>query len=158
MDYRKDFFYKTFTPCDERRLAEIEKMLGRELPAGYRELLRQTGGGILSEDRDNVPISALGEGFSELVEVVLGNIDGIYDISDSPDFMGPESWSAPEGLLIFAFSGRGPGASFGINYDIPEFPSMSIIYVVVEAGNEMTKVADSFDEFMGMLTKYEHYE
>lgn len=66
--------------------------------------------------------------------------------------MGEDGWGAPEELLIFAFSGFGPGQSFGINYGLEQFPPLSIIYVFVESDNEMAKVADSFEEFMGMLT------
>lgn len=66
--------------------------------------------------------------------------------------MGEDGWGAPDELLIFAFSINGPGESFGINYGLEKFPQLSIIYVDIEADNEMAKVADSFEEFMGMLT------
>ena len=35
---------------------------------------------------------------------------------------------------------------------------MSIVYVFLDSDNEMVKVADSFEEFMGMLTTYDEVE
>lgn len=152
MDYTTGFFYKTYTPCSEQRLAEIEESLGLRLPEGYRELLRQTGGGVFDESQKwCVPMDFYEDEYSVGLGQILGN-DSFDSLEDSPDLMGEDGWGAPEELLIFAFSGFGPGQSFGINYGLEQFPPLSIIYVFVESDNEMAKVADSFEEFMGMLT------
>lgn len=95
------------------------------------------------------------------MENILGNTDSDLDsnsIVGSPEHMGPEVWGASEGLLIFAYCGNGPVSSFGINYGLKEFPPLSIIYDDVELGNELAKVADSFEEFMGMLTTDDEVE
>ncbi|AWT25193.1 hypothetical protein Csp1_03690 [Corynebacterium provencense] len=152
MDYTTGFFYKTFTPCSERRLTEIEDSLGVNLPESYRELLQQTGGGYFGESQKwRVPMGFYKNDYSVGLGQILGN-DSIDSLEDSPDLMGEDGWGAPNELLIFAFSINGPGESFGINYGLEQFSQLSIIYVDIEADNEMVKVADSFEEFMGMLT------
>lgn len=158
MDYTSGYFRETFTPCSERRLAEIEESLGLRLPEGYRELLRQTGGGDLDEKQKYcVPMDSFQDGYWAGLGTILGN-DRIWSLEDSPEHMGEDGWGAPSEILVFAYSNSGPNESFGINYGLQEFPFMSIVYVFVDSDNEMVKIADSFEDFMGMLTTYDEVE
>lgn len=158
MDYTKGFFREFYTPCSEQRLAEIEESLGLQLPEEYRELLRQAGGGDIDEGgKYIVPMDFYDDDYWAALGSILGN-DNIYSLEDSPENMGRNGWGAPEGVLIFAYSNSGPMESFGINYNLAEFPLYSILYIFVEQGNEMVKLADSFEEFMGMLITYEELD
>lgn len=85
--------------------------------------------------------------------MVLGNAPGIDSIEDAEFFNDPEGWAVPEGLLAFGFSSLGPGHSFAINYGREEFPLHSIIFIDIENDRDMFKLADSFEDFMGLLVK-----
>ncbi|WP_141331829.1 SMI1/KNR4 family protein, partial [Corynebacterium variabile] len=152
MDYTTGYFRETFTPCSEQRLTEIEESLGLQLPEGYRELLRQTGGGDFDYSLNLwAPLESYKKGYWVAIDKILGNHE-VWSIEKSPEDMGIDGWGAPGELLIFGFSTSGPNESFGINYGLQEFPLMSIVYVFLDSDNEIVKVADSFEEFMGMLT------
>ncbi|WP_291476198.1 SMI1/KNR4 family protein [Corynebacterium sp.] len=43
------------SPCTDADIDAVENRLGRRIPASYRELLRETGGGVLDDDHRVYP-------------------------------------------------------------------------------------------------------
>lgn len=154
----QDFMLYLGQPCGPDRIAEIERNVGRELPADYAQFIMETGGGYLNSEHefllgDFLPTDPI----CVSVEQILGN--GVVDDSmegslDHPTFGGPsiaETWEYPDEALLFAISNAGPHVVYMINYELPEYPVHSI--VVFNSEKDSGLVAESFTEFMGMLTK-----
>lgn len=155
----KDFLSYVGQPCGSDRIAEIERNVGRKLPADYAQFIMDTGGGYLNSEHrflagGFLPTDPVGLSILE----VYGN--GVLENSacislDDPDSGGPviaRIWEYPDEALLFAIEEGGPHVVFMINYDLPEYPVHSI--VAFNDDKDSGLVAQSFTEFMSMLGKF----
>lgn len=167
--YKKICFWETFVPCSEARLKEIEDHLGVELPEGYRNLLRQIGGGEVDEDEATY-VHVCGDYWANL-GTIMGNVEGMgrhyslsvkniletFDIFNASEYEG--GWGVPEGFLVFGFALGAPGEAFAISYRSDIFPSNSIVWMNLEARmvepHEFIKIADTFDDFCENILTFE---
>ena len=154
-DYSTLFEYPA-QPADEQRIREIEHGLGRRLPDDYTRLLSQTGGGSLSESTCYLPEIELPDG--DVIDVAVNSIYGNgttsnnsnVDLLEQAAFL-MEEWDIPREVLLCADSEDGMHQCFVINYDLPEFPAGSVLYLDTDPDGERVLVADSFDNFLAEL-------
>lgn len=151
MNLPDDLFYRQGTPCDEARIAEIERNIQLELPDSYRELLMATGGGELSEkyslsrrycDDDEVPL----EGFN----TIFGNgqfSDTMRINLDSDARVIAKEWEYPRWGLFFATGYDTTHTPLILNVINPKFPKGSILYFESDL-DELYVVYANFDEFL----------
>lgn len=163
MDNYSNLFQRTGVPCDDARIDEIENTLGRQLPQGYRELIKTTGGGYLRTatcfiSNINSP-DADPEGLA--VDEIFGNGTTKYgdriDLADQATFLMDE-WELPEEVLLFTTSDDGMHQCFVINYDLPEYPKGSILYLNTDPGGDIALVANTFTEFINALGPTPNYD
>ncbi|MGP9724977.1 SMI1/KNR4 family protein [Corynebacterium sp. AOP40-9SA-29] len=152
----KKLFLYPAKPCSFLKIWYIEARLGKRLPAGYRRLIRATGGGELRRAYSFVPGGFAPHTSEDGVVLyrILGNGETTngeenYLHREAPELI--EDWELPKGVLPFAESETDVDC-FVINYRLPDFPRRSILHLDPEVGTEPVKVADSFDDFLAMLT------
>ena len=110
----QDFLSYVGQPCGSDRIAEIERNVGRKLPADYAQLIMDTGGGYLNSEHDYLaggflPTDPVGLS----VELIYGN--GVLENStrislDDLTFGGlaiAKTWDYPGEALLFAIEGVG---------------------------------------------------
>ncbi len=154
-DYSTLFEYPA-KPADEQRIREIERGLGRRLPDAYARLLSETGGGSLSMNACYLPEIELPDG--DVIEVAVDSIYGNgttsnnsnVDLLEQAAFL-MEEWEIPREVLLCADSEDGMHQCFVINYDLPDFPAGSILYLDTDPDGAKVLVADSFDDFLAQL-------
>lgn len=163
MDNYSNLFQRTGVPCDDARIDSIENTLGRQLPQAYRELIKTTGGGYLRTatcfiSNINSP-DADPEGLA--VDEIFGNGTTKYgdriDLADQATFLMDE-WELPEEVLLFTTSDDGMHQCFVINYDLPEYPKGSILYLNTDPGGDIALVANTFTEFINTLGPTPNYD
>lgn len=163
MDNYSNLFRRTGVPCDDARIDEIERTLGRQLPQAYRELIKTTGGGYLRSAtcfiaNINSP-DADPEGLA--VAQIFGNGTTKYgdriDLASRATFLMDE-WELPEEVLLFTTSDDGMHQCFVINYDLPEYPQGSILYLNTDPGGDIALVANTFTEFINALGPTPDYD
>ena len=77
------------SPCDEARIAEIEKNLQRKLPESYARFIMETGGGYPNSTHDLLPGDYLwSEAGGATIEKIYGN--GILSNGDHNSIDHPE--------------------------------------------------------------------
>lgn len=155
-----DLFLYPGQPAGEDRLLEIECAIGRRLPDDYRTLIRETGGGTLSQDRCVLP--RLPHGAQGLAtEDIFGNgrttQDTNVDLATHAAFL-MEEWEIPDEVLLFATTEDGMHNCFVINYDLPDHPVGAVLHLDSDPGGAMTRVADSVTDFLNALEPYDQEE
>ena len=139
------------SPCDEARIAEIEKNLQRKLPESYARYPNST--------HDLLPGDYLwSEAGGATIEKIYGN--GILSNGDHNSIDHPEHgadciariWEYPDEALLFAIGSGGPHVVFMINYDLEEYPLHSILCINDEM--DIGLAANSFEEFVANLTEW----
>ena len=147
------------SPCDEARIAEIEKNLQRKLPDSYAKFIMETGGGYPNSTHDLLPGDYLwSEAGGATIEQIYGN--GILSNGDHNSIDHPEHgadciarvWGYPGEALLFAIGSGGPHVVFMINYDLEEYPLHSILCINDEM--DIGLAANSFEEFVANLTEW----
>ena len=145
------------SPCDEARIAEIERNLQRKLPDSYARFIMETGGGYPNSDHNLLPGDYVcTDPGGVVISQILGN--GVLSNDDrnsidDPDFGAPlaKEWGYPDGALLLAKGIDGMHVVFMINYDFEEYPLHSILCFNDEMDGGVA--ANSFEEFFASLTK-----
>ncbi|MEJ5928446.1 SMI1/KNR4 family protein [Corynebacterium sp. H128] len=155
----KKYFDSLGTPANAKRIKDIEAALGRELPAAYRDVIKQTGGGQLAEkycmitgiDSDNVDPEGI------MIDCILGNghtdSGTNLDLAEYAPFLMDE-WDLPNGVLLCAISEDGMHQCFAINYELAEFAPLGVLYIDTDPDGEILQIADSFEDFLSMLAPH----
>ena len=154
-----DLFLYPGQPAGEDRLLEIECAIGKRLPDDYRTLIRETGGGTLKLAKCVMPgLPGAAEGLA--TEDIFGNgrttRDMNVDLATQATFL-MEEWEIPREVLLFATTEDGMHNCFVINYDLPEYPKGSILYLNTDPGGDIALVANTFTEFINALGPTPNY-
>lgn len=141
-------------PCDEARLANIESTLGKVLPPRYREVIMTTGGGILGINTRVILDSHSSSRDDEVfhIDQMWGNGATTNGSDNNIDSVVPflaDEYQIPDSVLLFATSNSGMHGYFVINYYLEGYPPGSVLYVDDEINGQITKISDTFDQFIG---------
>lgn len=142
--WQEDNDYYKLPPLSEGDIKMVEKLFKVKLPDSYLNILMvQNGGHIIY---NAFPIE---DSYIEAEYIYgIGEMNGILS---SPYFI--KEWEMPEGLILF----NGDGHTW-IAFDYRDVSSNPPIVYVDNDSNEITKIADSFNEFLGGLyTEEEEY-
>ena len=153
-----DMFDVPASPCGDSRIDEIEKNIGRRLPKSYRELIKSTGGGIVSSKVAKLPMRIVRDPDEDawFLDRIYGNGalrdgDGEDIALDSPYLRGLiHEYGISDKLLVFCEMEGGLDECLAINYGMLRYPPHSIILVDSEVGKTKL-VARSFSSFLGRL-------
>lgn len=137
---------------------EMENELGRELPREYVDFLKQTGGGEpLFENRLLVKSDpAAGIDICCSVDNFFGNGPDRIGHSNDLDYYGiylMDEWLISTDYLLVADTESGMHECFVMNYYNSKFKKYSILYLETDFPDEAVKVADSFADFLKILTR-----
>ncbi|MBC2682342.1 SMI1/KNR4 family protein [Corynebacterium anserum] len=149
-------------PCGILRIRSIEKKIGRKLPADYKKFIMKTGGGCLSLKNTYLfgVLLPSGEELEANVEIILGNDptgETDFDLAEAGEYF-TEEWEIPSDVLLIGNTEAGMHECFVINYDLPEFPRHSVLYLDNDIPGEFTLIARSFSEFLSMLAPDSDYD
>lgn len=143
-------------PCNEQRMVEVERNLGRRLPSDYRAFVMATGGGCVNPQRFYIPGGFLPDEPGGVdVFCIYGN--GTLPNGHCNDLDHPETgvvalgrnWLYPPQALVFAKSSAGGHLVYLLNYEFEEFPLHTVL-VANSAGN-IGFLAASFSDFLHLL-------
>lgn len=160
-----DMFDVPASPCGDSRIDEIEKNIGRRLPKSYRELIKSTGGGIVSSEAAKLPMRSVRDPDEDawFLDRIYGNGslrdgDGEDIALDSPYLRGLiHEYGISDKLLVFCELEGGLDECLAINYGMLRYPPHSIILVDSEVGKTKL-VARSFSSFLNRLREEEEPE
>ena len=145
--------------CDDARIAEIEKNVGHPLPAEYRELMKTTGGGIVSDNAGMLPMRFVRDPYEDawFLDRIYGN--GTLQDGDDEDIALDSSYlrglirehGISDKLLVFCELEGGLDECLAINYGMLRYPPPHSIVLVDSELGKTKLVARSFSSFLSRL-------
>lgn len=152
----KDIFETTGEPCSAGRIADIERSIGRELPAAYRDLTMSTGGGRC---RPGVRVRSRNSRIhGRIVTRILGN--GVLEDGSDISLDAPATREVAPHFpqhLICALTGSS-SEWFIILESRMLFPPApaGAVCLFDDEHRTVTRVASSFTAFLGKLKADQH--
>lgn len=140
----KDEVY-TFPPFTDKELEETEKAIGWKLPKSYIELLKLQNGGMINYNEFE-------ESWLSVIYGISSNYNGLADMYDN----WINEWKYPNIGIPF-----GETQSAGHDMYFMDFGTVDkngephIVLIDNESDNDVTVVANNFDEFLTKIYNHE---
>jgi hypothetical protein len=146
-------WYRCNRQASDNAINAVEKALKLKLPATYICLMKQCDAGVPQDTDFEYFDVSYGKYIEQAIGVFLGIEAAEYTVlgtfQDPPEFF-------PDGLIAFAETGNGDYICFDYRQG-KDNPDPPIVYWNHEAdiGKDVSFVANTFEEFLGMLKEPE---